>query len=120
MTGILLSFLSACSGSETYRGSWKAVQMDGKKFGIVFEAKSFSVKDSSGSIEKYDYTQNSVNINNGVKTYGIKLKDGRGYEIHFPNSNNESTGIIKDENGNPTFTISRTDYLKYEDIYKLK
>lgn len=120
LIGVFALFLSACSGSDTYRGTWKAMDSYGAKFEILFDAKSFNVKDSTGKTEKFDYTQNSVQIENSVKTYGIKLKNGRGYEINFPNSNDESVGLIKDETGDPMFTISRKTYMSFEDIYKLK
>jgi hypothetical protein len=120
LLGVLIVFLVGCSGSESYRGSWKAMDANGAKYEIFFDAKSFTVKDSTGKSEKYDYTQNSVKIENSLKTYGIKLGDGRGYQINFPNARNETLGLIKDENGNPIYTISRNAYTSYEDIYKLK
>ena len=117
--GILAIILIGCSGSETYRGSWKALNSKGNKFEISFDAKSFTIKDSLGKVEKYEYSQNSVSIENSVSTYGIQLEDGRKYEINFPNSKNESLGLLKDENGNPIYTIGRKNYVNYEDIFKL-
>jgi len=119
LLAILSVILVGCSGSDTYRGSWKATDSKGGKFEIFFDAKNFTVKNSSGKSEKYDYTQNSVVIENSVTTYGIQLGDGRGYQINFPNADNETLGFIKDENGNPIYTISRKDYRQYEDVYKL-
>jgi len=118
--GLLLVLLTACSGSETYRGSWKAIDKDGNKFEIDFNAKRFSITDSSGEKEKYDYTQNSVNIENGVETYGIQLEDGRKYQITFPNSEDQDSGFISDGNNVPMYTIGRKDFVKYDDVYKLK
>ncbi|MFT3934551.1 MAG: hypothetical protein QM726_13090 [Chitinophagaceae bacterium] len=112
--------LSGCDGSKTYRGDWKAISVNGDRFNINFDAKTFTVKDSTGAAEHYDYTQNSVSIENSVSTYGIQLKDGRGYKVTFPNSDNKDVGIIKDANGVLMFTISRHAYVRYEDIYKLK
>lgn len=119
LLAILSVILVGCSGSDTYRGSWKATDSKGAKFEIFFDAKNFTVKNNSGKSEKYDYTQNSVVIENSVTTYGIQLGDGRGYQINFPNAENETLGFIKDENGNPIYTISRKDYIQYEDVYKL-
>ena len=116
---VVITMIS-CSGSDTYRGSWKALDVEGNKFEIIFDAKSFVIKDSLGKSTKFEYTQNSVKTENFVETYGIKLSDGRGYQINFPNSKDESIGLIFDENGNGLYTISRKDYIKYEDIYKLK
>jgi hypothetical protein len=117
--GVLVVILIGCSGSDTYRGSWKATDSKGAKYELFFDAKSFTVKDSSGKNEKYEYSQNSVEIENSVSTYGIQLSDGRGYQINFPIANNESLGLIKDENGETLYTISRKGYLKYEDVFKL-
>ena len=117
--GLLLTIFVGCSGSKTYRGTWKAIDANGQKCEIIFDATTFTIKDSTGGTKHYDYTQNSVAINNSVSTYGIKLQDGRGYQINFPNSSNETVGLIKDENGGLIYTISRTDYVKYDDIYKL-
>ncbi len=117
---LLLTLLIGCSGSKTYRGLWKATDKTGQKFEIFFQAKSFTITDNDGKTVQFDYNQNSIAIENSVETFGIQLKDGRGYQIYFPNSSNENIGLIKDENGNPIYTISRTDYLNYDDIYKLK
>ncbi|WP_300565775.1 hypothetical protein [Flavobacterium sp.] len=119
LLSIFVILLTACSGSESYRGLWKATDTYGAKYEIVFDAKSFTVKDSLGKNKKYDYTQNYVNIENSVTTYGIKLKDGRGYQINFPKADDETMGLIKDENNKPLYTIGRTDYISYEDIFKL-
>jgi len=85
---------------------------------LFFNAKDFTVRNSSGKKEKFEYSQNSVQIENAVSTYGIQLDDGRNYQINFPKSNDESMGIIKDENGNPIYTIGRKDFVKHEDIFK--
>lgn len=119
LLAILAVIFVGCSGSDTYRGSWKATDSKGAKFEIFFDAKKFTVKDSSGKSKKYDYSQNSVEIENSVSTYGIQLGDGRGYQINFPNADDESLGLIKDENGNLVYTINRKDYIKYEDVFKL-
>src|SRR6478752_5185121 len=78
-------FLAGCRVSDVYQGNWKATDSEGKKFEINFEPKSFSIKDENGKIEKYEYTQNSVKIENSIKSYGIQLShDGRNYIIFFP------------------------------------
>lgn len=117
---LLIVGMAACSGSDTYRGAWKATDANGNKFDIVFDAKSFVVKDAAGSATQFDYTQNSIKTENSVETYGIKLSDGRGYKINFPNAKDESVGLIYDDRGNGLYTISRKEYIKYEDISRLK
>lgn len=126
MKKISLSFLVfigimliSCNGSETYRGNWKAMNPGGGKVEIVFEAKKMMIIDSTHKKTTLNYTQNSINIENAVKTYEIKLDDGRGYQIHFPIADNETIGQIKDANGNIIYSISRTDYIENEDIFEL-
>lgn len=118
LLGILPVIFVGCNGSDTYRGWWKATDSNGAKFELFFNAKDFTVRNSSGKKEKFEYSQNSVQIENAVSTYGIQLDDGRNYQINFPKSNDESMGIIKDENGNPIYTIGRKDFVKHEDIFK--
>lgn len=113
-----LLFFSSCEGSDTYQGKWKAMDQNGAKSEITFSPKSFSIKDSTGKSKAYEYTQNSVSSKNSVETYGIHLSDGRGYQIYFP-LKDESIGMILDENGKQMYTISRKNYIAYEDIYKL-
>lgn len=80
---ILTLIFLGCSGSESYRGSWKAMDLNGAKFEIFFDAKKFTVKDNLGKANNYEYSQNSVSIENSVSTYGIQLEDGRKYEINL-------------------------------------
>lgn len=107
-------FLVACSGSTTYRGTWKAVDNEGKKLEIFFDAKLLKLTDSSHQIKEYNYTQNSVNITNGVETYGIQIQDVGSYQLYFPFTD-ESKGFITDPNGNVMYTISRDEYITQEE-----
>src|ERR1051326_77327 len=106
-------FMISCSGSDTYRGAWKGLSPDGQKVDIVFEAKKFTITDSTKKSIAMEYSQNSVNIQNGVETYGIQVDDGRGYQIKFPIAKDESVGLVMDENGNIMYTIGRKDYFSY-------
>lgn len=108
--------LFSCEGSDVYRGEWKAVDTDNEKLTLSFEAKSFSISYPDGELEKRDYTQNQVSIENGVKTFGIK-SEGRTFKLHFPISGDESKGTFQDENGKIIYTIGRTDYITYDDLY---
>ena len=118
----LLLFISfifiACQGSDAYQGKWKAMDGNHKKFEITFEPKEIVIKDSLGETKKYAYKQNSVKYVNGVSTYGISVDDGRIYQINFPKKD-ETVGLIKDENGMVMYTINRTKYLTYDEVYKL-
>ncbi len=114
----LFTIFFSCKGSDTYQGNWKALDLDGKKFEVNFSPTKFSIKDSDGKTKVYEYTQNSIKSENSMATYGILLKDGRGYQIFFP-KNDESVGLILDENGKQMYTISRKNYITYDEIYKL-
>ena len=100
-----------CSGSDTYRGNWKGMTANGEKVDIVFEAKKMTLSDGSNKNATYDYSQYSVSISNSIETYGIKLDDGRGYQINFPIANDESIGLIKDENNNVLYSNSQKEYI---------
>ncbi len=119
---LILVFLSimffSCEGSISYQGNWKALDSNGKKFEINFSPTKFSIKDSLGKTNVYEYTQNSIKSENSIETYGIMLKDGRGYQIYFPKKD-ESVGLMLDENGKQMYSISRKDYVTYDEIYKL-
>ena len=115
---LITIILGACSGSNTYRGKWKATNETGTHSIIVFSENDLSFTEN-GQTEKFGYSQNSVNITNSVETYGIQLKDGRAFQIHFPISDDESKGAILDAKGRPVYIISRTDYIGYEDVYGL-
>ncbi len=105
-------------GIHVWQGKWKAMNEEGERFEIEFKPKQFSITDSTGKAVLHDYVQNSVKSENSIETYGIRLSDGRGYQIYFP-KNDESVGLILDENGVQMFTISRKDYISYDAIYKL-
>lgn len=110
--------LWACEGSESYQGTWKAMNSKNEKFEITFTPTAFSIKDSLGQIKTYQYTQNAIKSENSAETYGIQINDGRGYQIFFP-VKDESIGLILDENGSQMFTISRKKHISYDDIYQL-
>lgn len=105
--GFLALVLVSCSGSDTYRGTWNAIDTKGSTFKITFDAKNFIVKDSSGKTESFEYSQYSVKLENSKKTYGIKLGNGTQYTLYFEDIAKDSTGIIYLENGDPLFKISK-------------
>ena len=110
--------LVSCSGSDVYRGNWKATDESETKLDIVFGENDFSITEN-GETKNFEYTQNSVSIKNSVETYGIKLDDGRSFQIYFPIADDESKGAILDANGRPLYIIGRNNYLKYEDVFGL-
>jgi len=111
--------LTSCRGSDVYMGEWKGTDINGDKYTLVFKPKNFSIKKASGDSLNFEYTQNSVKIENSVKTYGITLADGRVYNIYFPIKNDDSKCLMTMENGQPVYTLSRTSYLSQEEIYGL-
>jgi hypothetical protein len=119
MIVMLTQFIAGCSGSDVYRGSWKAMSQDGKKCELFFEEKSFRVTNSDGTRETYEYSQNSIKIENATKSYGIVLKDGRRFVIAFPIANKTDRGIISLEGGAPLYTIGRVEYIPFDDMFRL-
>lgn len=116
LTLIMLSILLlSCSGSDTYQGQWKAIDNEGNKIEINFEPKTMTFNTD----KEYKYTQNQVNIKNGVTTYGINLSDGRSYSIRFPLKNDDSKAVILDENENIMYVMGRLDYITQEELYRL-
>lgn len=118
-TVILTVLLFAnCSGSDVYQGEWKAMDTAGNKYEIIFDANSFIVKTANGETSTHSYSQNSFKNSNSIKTYGIKLGDGRSYSIHFPIPKDNSKAIILSKD-KVLYTMCRTEYISSEDIYKL-
>ncbi|VXB06180.1 conserved hypothetical protein [Flavobacterium sp. 9AF] len=110
--------LFSCEGSAVYQGKWKALDCEGKKFEVTFTSKEITTKDSKRETVKYGYTQHSIEYENGVSTYGIQLSDGREYQLFFPKKD-KSVGMLLNENGRTIYTLGRTAYVTYDDIYKL-
>lgn len=115
----VLLILMSCSGSDTYQGKWKATDANGKQLEINFEGKSFKVKDASGNSSTYSYSQNSYKYEDSVVIYGIRLSDGRSYQIVFPKNDDEGVALLKEESGNLIYIMGRTAYLSYDDVYGL-
>ncbi|RZL32497.1 MAG: hypothetical protein EOO96_13935 [Pedobacter sp.] len=116
---LIATFFVACSGSDTYQGEWKATNNQGSKYTLNFSPKELSIKDSTGKSVKYGYTQNSIKISNGIKNYGINLKDGRKYTITFPISKDETKAYLSGGNGKTVYTLSRNSYISQDDLYQL-
>lgn len=110
--------LVSCEASDSLKGNWKALDSNGKKFEIKIVSNMLSIKDSIGQIKTYKFRQTGIKYENSLYTYPITLDDGRGYQIYFPKED-ESVGLIKDENGKQMFTIGKNEYIRYDDIYKL-
>lgn len=118
-TLILLLLLTSCEGSDTYRGSWKALTSQGDKTVITFSPDKMNLKTESGEEASYDYTQNGFHFLDGKHTYDIKLKNGLGYQITFPLKGNKEKGYIADEFGNILYVIGKKDYCSDEDIHEI-
>lgn len=113
--------ISSCGGSDSYQGKWKALDLKGEKYEITFSQKEITIKNSLGKSIKHSYIQSGMghqgSSDKSIDTYKILLNDGQKYQIYFPKSE-ESIALIIDGNGLQIFTISRKDYLRYDDIYK--
>ena len=89
--------LAACSGSDAYRGEWQAIDVEGHHYQLHFGENSFSIEDSVGQKENYEYTQNRIQIENSTSRYGINIETGRSYTIVFLNGNKKTGAIYEDE-----------------------
>lgn len=108
-----------CKGSDFYQGTWKSVDDKQNQFDISFSKDSMTIKDDSIIITKLHYTQRSVLIENGSRTYGIRLDDGRMFSIVFPNGREPKKGAIIDQNGKVIYTIGQNDFYEYKEIFGL-
>ncbi|MCG8699193.1 MAG: hypothetical protein MI922_14155 [Bacteroidales bacterium] len=120
LLGLTTLLMLACSGSSLYQGDWKVTDTDGNKSTISFDANKFYFTDNNGEQEEFEYNQNSVVIENGIRTYGIRLADGRNFYINFPLANDTTRAVISDANDNLIYVMGRNEYLVYDDIFKLK
>jgi hypothetical protein len=91
---------------------------NGEKVDIIFEAKKITFIDSLGKSTTQDYSQNLVRIENSIKTYGIVLENGPELLINFPISGNESVAFIKNNSNTIYYSMSRTDYILPQDLWK--
>jgi hypothetical protein len=111
---ILPVLIFSCSGSDKYQGKWHALNRQNHKFEFAFSPENFTITDSTGTVRDYSYTQNSYNASNSAVTYGIKLSDGRAYQITFPKSEDASVAVMADGTGTWMFTLGRKAYVTYE------
>lgn len=111
--------LSACSGSEAYRGEWKAMAPDGSKAEISFAEKSFTVKDGKGAQTVYEYTQNEYQYENGRTSYGIDIKNSSEMLIIFPFKGNETRAAMTAPDNTLIYTLDRNNYVPVQEFWKL-
>lgn len=105
-----------CSGSDVYRGEWKATDMNNNKFTIHFEENTLTITKEDGESKSYKYTQNSVKIENSTSRYGLNLEGGIELEIVFPTKDKDKGIINTPGSEQPLYIISRTDYIQYSDF----
>lgn len=116
---VVTLLLTGCEGSDTYQGSWKASSANGNKNVITFFPKEMKLKTETGEEKTFTYSQNSVSIKNGKRSYGINLNNGLSYKIGFPIRGNTEKGYIADENDNILYIIGKDHYYTYNDIFGL-
>jgi uncharacterized lipoprotein YehR (DUF1307 family) len=119
----LFLLLYSCGSSDDYQGKWKAVNLEGEKHEITFLQKKITIREISGNTVQYSFIQTGMghqgSTERTIDNYTILLNNGAKYQIYFP-KNDETMGIILDENGAPLFTISRKDFLSYDAFSKLE
>lgn len=94
----MLTTLVGCRGSKTFQGAWYAQNSDGKNLNIIFTEKKVSIDG-----DEYNYTQNAIGTENGVKYYGI-VQNGKHYSIIFPTKDRNIALMIEPD--------SSDDYLQ--------
>lgn len=103
--------LTACKGSDQYRGSWKVTGANGEQFVFHFLEKSLVTTGTSGESDTIDYIQNSIKIENGIRSYGIHLSNGYQYLIVFPVKGDDNKAKITNSEGGTLFTMGRSVYI---------
>jgi hypothetical protein len=74
---------------KTYQGTWYVQNSEGQNSTINFMDKKIVIDD-----DEYDYTQNAVGIENGIRYYGI-VQNGKHYSIIFPEKDKNIALMIK-------------------------
>ncbi|WP_421754105.1 hypothetical protein [Croceimicrobium sp.] len=116
---VIALLFTSCEGSEVYRGKWKALNAEGLKSEIVFTGDEMTIHNEDGDLGSWEYSQNSVHLENGKKEYGIQLENGLAYRILFPISDNQERGVVTDQNGQIIFIIGRSKYYSYQEVFGL-
>ena len=116
----ITTILTSCEGSDVYRGEWKAVNVEGLKSEITFTEDQMTLSNKDGDSGTWEYSQNSVSIENGTRSYGIKLENGLNYRITFPIKDNVERGAISDQNDRIIYLIGRNGHYSYEDVFGIR
>lgn len=111
--------LFGCAGSQDYRGDWKATNRAGERFDISFSEHDFQVTNESGEVNNHEYSQYSFKHSDGVSTYGIKLEDGRAFNVFFPLKQDSTKAVIELESKEVIYTLCRDRFLLYEELFAL-
>jgi hypothetical protein len=118
VTFIILILIS-CEGSDVYRGEWKAIDTEGEKAEILFTADQITISPENGEQVIWEYSQNSVSIENGRRSYGINVDQGASFRIVFPIKNDQEKGAIADQNNRIVYIIGRNNFYTYEEVFGL-
>ncbi|MDO5073730.1 MAG: glycosyl transferase [Neisseria animaloris] len=119
-SGAIILLLNGCSGSETYRGTWKAMDTNNVPMEIVFEEKQFTLSDLQKNTKKtYRYSQNTIQYENGKRRYGIQVENGASFSIAFPFQNDEERAMLIAPDNTVVMTLDRTKHLPLKDFWQL-
>lgn len=104
-----LFIMASCSGSKNIQKKWKAEDAANNVLSIEFKDKEMIVSNDS-TTEKLPYKQNAVGVSNGIKYYGITVKN-QAYSVVFPEKGNEDLALL--------MRISGDDYLDGTVVYAM-
>ena len=111
--------LGACSGSESYRGEWKAVASDGSKAEITFAKKSFTIKDEKAKKPSTNTLRTNTNSESGRTSYGIDIKNASEARIVFPFKGKTDRATMVAPDDTILYMLDRHAYVPADQFWKL-
>lgn len=114
----MLILLVGCSGSKTYQGIWHVQNSEGQNSTINFRDKKLSIDG-----DEYEYTQDAVGFENGIKYYGI-VQNGKHYSIIFPEKDKNISLMIEPDStdnylqGTLIFAMNKNETPNYNSYIK--
>lgn len=118
---ILLLVFGSCSGSDEYIGNWKATNPNGEKFNIQFEPETLTIISAKHDTTIIGYNQLGYTWEGGIETFGIKLDDGRRYDVKFPVPTDSVSALILEQTQQTTlYVLHRTEFKDFYDVHRIE